>query len=156
MVKLTLLGKIVVAVVVILVVVFVVIPMVFSPALDFELQPKTQTTTEQQSFFPKIEFPSFFPPAQKTGEIKIEVKLFLRANDSVSLEIITILKEISKNTEFQGKFSYELLDVDRNPEIAKKFGITSTPAYIIGNEKYVGLASQEWFENKLRELIQKQ
>lgn len=128
--KITLFGKIIIGLIIIAIVYFIALPV-----LNIQLPQFQFSSTIMQKGTPLI-------------------KVFVTSTSKESLEAITILRELSTDTELQGRFLYEIIPIDSNPQAGMDYNITSTPAFIIGTQTYYGLHEKEWFRQKIKETIQ--
>ena len=123
MVKLTLFGKIAIAVALFLIVFYVVLPAVFNP------MPSQNWVS---ILFPNPAGTIPVPPAPDTLEVIVYVSPF----EPSSLQLLNTFKELSQEKELVGKFSYRAIDIDQAPNAQQQFPSSQAPFFVIGNRAY--------------------
>lgn len=86
-----------------------------------------------------------------TGRSKVKLIAFVKTFDERSAEFERMLKTLAKDPEISEIFTYEIIVVDVEKELAKRFAITEdeAPCFIIGNEKFSADKSEQWLKQKI-------
>lgn len=128
MIELTPIGKITIAIIVVLILYFFVLPAVPNP------------------FAPEGE------AIERTREIKIVA--FLKTFDRNSAKLQETFRELKKDGNLQGLLTLSLINIEAEPGKMEQHNIKTdeVPCFILGNEKFYGWHSTEWFKEKILEI----
>lgn len=87
-------------------------------------------------FFPLIS--SFIFPSQNSYSFestKKEIIVFIDSS-ALTVQIIDDLKQLSSDVDLADKFYYSIYNIAKNPDLVKKYNVSSTPYYIIGDKSF--------------------
>jgi hypothetical protein len=103
-------------------------------------------------FYPKPKAPVI----EKAPQDGVALILYYVPGDPASEQLSTILDKVQK--KYGKQMVVNKVDFKKNPETAKKEGVTETPhvAFIFGKEKvfeFEGLLTQEQVESKVEEIL---
>lgn len=96
----------------------------------------------------------FFPSENIERKKEIKVVAFLKTFDRESAKLQETLRKIKKDQDLQGLVGLNLVNVDAEPGKVEQHNVErgEVPCFILGNEKYSGWYSEQWFKEKILSL----
>jgi hypothetical protein len=99
--------------------------------------------------FPALQ--TVFPGDQTVRKREIKVVAFLKTFDNDSAKLQETLREVGQDENLAGIAAITIVNIEAEPGKMEQNNISAgeVPCFILGNEKFTGFYSLEWFKQKI-------